>query len=536
MASETKSPASEIQPHKRFLPPLWYWLLVAILIAINAWYRLPEPPDHAIANVIAMGSVAVAVISLLVWFAVFSRQSRPVRWTPPVVIVGAIVVFFVFFRLEGTTAELIPIFAPRFRPELPVAQSPSASVPLGVSTDNDFPQFLGPRRDLAIDRITLARDWRAHPPKLLWKHEIGSGHSAFSAVNGYAVTMEQRGEQELVTCYVVETGALQWSSGVHARHSVLPGGTGPRSTPTIYEGKVYALGATGILRCLEGTNGSLIWTKNILEETGVTPEDDGKQVLWGHAGSPLIVDNLVVVPGGGPSAGPKFSLLAFDRETGKKMWQAGDRQVSYSSPSLVRLGGVRQIVIVNENNVSGHNAATGAVLWEYPWPGSSNSSASTSQAIAVGDDRVFVSKGYGEGSALFNVKHDAATDRWTTETIWRHSRNLQTKMTNVVIHKGLVYGLSDGILECVELANGERQWKSGRYHHGQILRVGELLLVETEDGEIVLVELTPEAHRELGRFEAIEGKSWNNLCLYGRYLLVRNSNEAACYELPLARE
>jgi outer membrane protein assembly factor BamB len=535
MASESIGERQTEPRTGRILPPLWYWLLIAILVAINAWYRVPEPPDHAIANVIAMGSGAIGIIALLVWFAVFSRQSRIVRWTPPIVIVAAIAIFFIFFRLEGTTAELIPIFAPRFRPEIPIAQSTSASVPLDASTDDDFPQFLGPHRDLAIDRITLARDWQAHPPKLIWKHEIGPGHSAFSAVNGYAVTMEQRGEQELVTCYDLRTGVLQWSNGVHARHTQLLGGIGPRSTPTIDQGKIYALGATGILRCLDGRNGSLIWTKNILEETGVTPEDDAKQVLWGHAGSPLIVDNLVVVPGGGPSAGPKFSLLAFDRETGKKMWQAGDRQVSYASPSLARLGGVRQIIIVNENNVSGHNAATGAVLWEYPWPGSSNSSASSSQAIAVADDRVFVSKGYGEGSALINVKHDGATDRWAAETIWHHSKNLQTKLTNVVIHKGFVYGLSDGILECIDLETGERQWKSGRYRHGQILRVGELLLVETEDGEIVLVELTPEAHRELGRFEAIEGKSWNNLCLYGRYLLVRNSNEAACYELPLAK-
>jgi outer membrane protein assembly factor BamB len=535
MASESAAEAPNVHRAGRIVPPVWYWLLVAILIAVNCWYRLPEPPDHAIANIIAMGSVAVAVIALLVWFAIFSRHSRLLRWSPPAVVVAAIAVFFIFFRLESTTAELVPIFVPRWRPEIELAPTSAVNVPLNVTTDDDFPQFLGPNRDLAIDRISLARDWQGRPPNLIWKHEIGAGHSAFSAVNGYAVTMEQRGEQELVTCYDLRTGVLQWSNGVHARHSVLPGGTGPRSTPTIYQGKVYALGATGILRCLDGTNGSLVWTKNMLEETGVTPEDDAKQVLWGHAGSPLIVDNLVVVPGGGPSAGPKISLLAFDRETGKRMWQAGDRQVSYSSPSLVRLGGVRQIIVVNENNISGHNAATGALLWEYPWPGSSNSSASSSQAIAVGDDRVFVSKGYGEGSALFNVKHDAATDRWATETVWHHPRNMQTKMTNVVVFKGFVYGLSDGILECIELATGARQWKGGRYHHGQILRVGELLLVETEDGEIVLVELTPEAHRELGSFEAIEAKSWNNLCLFGRYLLVRNSNEAACYELPSAR-
>ncbi len=535
MVTQCLSEGPNEQRTGRIVPPLWYWLLVAILIAVNAWYRVPEPPDHAIANVIAMGSVAVAVMALLVWFTFFSRQSWIVRWTPPLMVVAAIAIFFAFYRLEGTFGGLVPIFVPRWRHELAVAPSTGVKVPLNVTTDDDFPQFLGPNRDLAVDQISLARDWRARPPKLIWKHEIGTGHSAFSAVNGYAVTMEQRDEQELVTCYDLRTGVLQWSHAVHARHSQFLGGTGPRSTPTIYQGKVFALGATGILRCLDGTNGSLVWTKNVLEETGVTPEDDAKQVLWGHAGSPLIVENLVVVPGGGPSAGPKFSLLAFDRETGRRIWQAGDRQISYASPSLARLGGVRQIVIVNENNISGHNAATGAMLWEYAWPGSSNSSASTSQAIAVGDDRVLASKGYGEGSALFNVKHDGETDRWTTETIWHHARNLQTKMTNVVVYKDFVYGLSDGILECVELSTGARQWKSGHYYHGQILRVGELLLVETEDGEIMLVELTPEAHRELGSFEAIEGKSWNNLCLYSRYLLVRNSNEAACYELPLAK-
>ncbi len=163
MSSENVSEGPKNQRTGRIIPPLWYWLLIAILVAINAWYRVPEPPDHAIANVIAMGSGAIAIIALLVWFAAFSRQSRIVRWTPPLVIVAAIAIFFIFFRLEGTTAELIPIFAPRFRPELPIGQSTSASVPLDVSTDDDFPQFLGPHRDLATDRITLARDWQAPP-------------------------------------------------------------------------------------------------------------------------------------------------------------------------------------------------------------------------------------------------------------------------------------------------------------------------------------------------------------------------------------
>ena len=183
------------------------------------------------------------------------RRRRRVR-----VVVAAIAIFFAFYRLEGTFGGLVPIFVPRWRHEIAVAPSTGVKVPLNVTTDDDFPQFLGPNRDLAIDQISLARDWQATPPKLIWKHEIGAGHSAFSAVNGYAVTMEQRGEQELVTCYDLRTGILQWSNGIHARHSQFLGGTGPRSTPTIYQGKVFALGATGILRCLDGTNGSLVWT------------------------------------------------------------------------------------------------------------------------------------------------------------------------------------------------------------------------------------------------------------------------------------
>ncbi|HEV2968748.1 MAG TPA: PQQ-binding-like beta-propeller repeat protein [Pirellulales bacterium] len=543
MSNELSSatPPAESRPKGRIRPPIWYWLFLLVLIGLNFWARMPDMLDHAIANLIGMGSSFAAIMVLVIWFAFFSGHSAAVRWTPLAVVVGGLAFAVAILRVDHTTAELLPVFAFRWSKQpdqllaKPVAPTNSVKVALDVSTDDDFPQFLGPDRNLGIDRIVLARDWKAQPPRPVWKHPIGAGHSAFSAVNGYAVTMEQRDDEELVTCYDLLTGDLKWSSGIEARHTTIPGGTGPRSTPTIYQGKVYAMGASGVLRCLDGANGSILWSKNLLEETGVALDDEAKQVLWGRAGSPLVVDNLVVVPGGGPKEGAKMSLIAYDMATGKRMWQAGDRQVSYSSPSLARLDGVRQIVSVNENNITGHNVATGAMLWEYPWPGSSNMNASSSQAIAVADDRLFVSKGYSGGGALFSVKHDPATDRWATETIWHNQKNLQTKLTNVVVYKGFVYGLSDGILECVELATGKRRWKAGHYGHGQILRVGDLLLVESDEGEIALVELSPEAHHELGKFEAIEGQTWNNLCLFGRYLLVRNSREAACYELPLGK-
>ena len=198
------------------------------------------------------------------------------------------------------------------------------------------------------------------------------------------------------------------------------------------------------------------------------------------------------------------------------------------------MGGVRQILIVNEDTVSGHDPASGRVLWERPWgEGRSNANASVSQAVAVPPDRVFLSKGYGIGAALIELT-PAASETFDVEEIWSDSRVLRTKFTNVTILDGTVYGLSDGILEAADLATGERRWKGGRYKQGQILRVGELLLVLAESGEVLLVEATPERRNSvLGRFQAIEGQTWNNVALYGPYLLVRNAEEAACYKLPL---
>ena len=317
-------------------------------------------------------------------------------------------------------------------------------------------------------------------------------------------------------------------------------GVGPRATPTIDEGMVYTLGATGRLFCLDGATGSVVWKKDLRKETGVTEEDDLRDLPYGRANSPLVVGDLLIVPAGGPESQKCVSLVAYHKKTGARVWQGGRRQISYSSPVLATLAGVEQILIVNEDYVSGHDVQSGHTLWEHPWPGSSSSKANVSQAVPVSigntpPDRVFLSKGYGTGAALIRILPDG-DGTLTTEELWNNSRVMRTKFTNVAVRDGYVYGLSDGILECVELETGQRKWKGGRYGHGQILRVGQLLLVLAESGELLLVEASPDRdHSVLGRFQALEGMTWNNLALYGHYLLVRNAREAACYELALER-
>jgi outer membrane protein assembly factor BamB len=509
---------------------LWLLLLAPLAaVGIAALQMLDPINDRAFANIFSYVIAFVTFMAFLVWFVLFSGFPGLVRWCTPAVLIGAFGA--VALNISGCSGNMLPIFG---RSELvAMPEVVGGKVDLTSTTADDFPQFLGPKRNQVIEGIKLARDWEKNPPKELWRQQIGAGWSGFAVVNGYAVTLEQRGGKELVTCYEVKTGKPQWAWSHDARYETFLGGVGPRSTPTIHEGKVYALGATGRLVCLDGTNGKLLWDVDLLKEFGISSQEETSELNFGRSNSPLVVDDLVVVPVGGASP-QRVSLAALDKNTGKLVWKNGNRNASYSSPALAELAGVRQILIVNEDTVSGHDPKTGKVLWEFDWPGNSSQDANSSQAVPLPPDRVFVSKGYGRGAALYQLA--PGTDgALTPNKLWHNRRVLRTKFTNVAMQGGHVYGLSDGILECVKLESGESVWKDGRYGHGQILLAGDLLLVLGEDGGLHLVEATPEkSNHVLGSVQAVQGTTWNNLALYGKYVLVRNAREAVCYELALS--
>lgn len=522
----------------RLVPPTVVLLILAALVACIGFIRWRTGQgDFATANLLTFlcGFLLFAVSG--VWFAFFSGYSRLSRLITCLTIGGGLFLAPVVFRVDHVSGELIPVFRPRWskRPDellqRPAPTAQTASADLATTTDFDFPQFLGPQRSARVDHVELSRDWSSNPPKRIWRQPIGAGWSAFAVVDGYAVTMEQRGLEEFVTCYEVSSGKLAWSHATPTRHQTVPGGIGPRSTPTIHRGRVYALGATGELLCLDGRNGSVIWRDNLLQRYHVPVEDDAKGVAWGRAGSPLVVDNLIVVPAGGPAGGPCISLAAFNQETGSLVWESGRDQISYSSPILTTLAGVRQIISVNESTVTGHEPSTGKQLWDISWPGNSTAETNVSQPVPVGEDQLLLSKGYGRGAKLLRMTH-TTNGAFSFQDVWHDQKLLKTKFTNVVVYQKHVYGLSDGIMECVDLDNGEQRWKRGRFGQGQILGVGGVILVQAESGEVVMIAATPDGFDELGRFNALDGITWNNLCLTGKRLLVRNAQEATCYELP----
>lgn len=515
-------------------------LVVACIVAVVLARAKGETIGFDVANVLTFVLTALSLILCIPLILLRTRFSLFARLMMVSVVVLLICAPLLTVRIDGFDGRLVPIvrWAWEEKPA-PLTDAPKVSgeaeADLTTRTEADFPQFLGPDRNLDLPNTFLVRDWRAAPPQLVWRRPIGAGWSGFAVVNGFAVTMEQRGSDEVITCYAVESGNVIWAHSYAARHETVMGGLGPRCTPTIDEGMVYALGATGILTCVRGNDGELVWRDDLLQRCGVTEEEELRAVSWGRAASPLVVDDLLVVPLGGPQdpeQGPRFSLVAFDKITGETRWTGGDQQVGYASPSLATLCSEQQILIMNEDSVSGHRIDDGEVLWSYPLPGKSNAEANCSQAVAVSGDRVVLTNR--RMAELIQVR-SGPDGSMTAESIWVGRGKLKTKFTNVVVRDGFIYGLSDGILECVELDTGKRRWKNrrGDYGHGQILAVGDVLLVQAETGEVAMVELNPDQLVELGRFEALSERTWNTPCLYGSRLLVRNASEAACYRVQL---
>lgn len=530
--------------------PSWFWGVSGVIAVLIVITRLPPdwlPPimeDTAIPNMLNVALVVLLFLMWSVWLALFSGQRAQVRFLPILGFVLLAVVAGLTIRIDEVWGGLVPSKVSwRWQPPAdfalatlqPQAVQEGPTIDVSTVTADDFSGFLGAERTNSAAGVELDTDWQTSPPQELWRHEIGSGWSGFSAVGGYAFTLEQRGLEESVSCYRVETGELVWATSETTRHETVMGGAGPRSTPLIHQGRVYAVGATGILRCLDGATGKVVWRKELRRDYGIEDKVDDANIAWGRAGSPLAVDDLIVVPVGG--AGPEnfVSLAAYRADTGERVWTGGKHQISYASPSLVTLGGARQILVVLESVVAGFDPQSGQQLWEHPWPGSSHANANVSQAWAADGQHVFVSKGYGQGCTLFSVTpSDGGGEKtWETAEVWANSSAMKTKFSNPTLFAGHAYGLDDGVLSCVELKSGERSWKKGRFGHGQVLLVGDKLLVLAEEGTLHLIEATPEKFVELGELSVLNGKTWNNLCLTRGVLLVRNGEQAAAYRLPV---
>jgi len=523
----------------------------ALLLIVVAFFATAQVLDRSIATgmmgMMFLGYSIPAVSLALVTAAVVGSRLAPGRRraTLAVMIVAGFGVF-ALLRTDGVTASgrsefawrwsetseqkllantaaepVAPAAAPSAESPAPPPAAPATPLsPRGAArTGAGWPGFRGPHRDDIVPGLRIRTDWTSSPPVELWRRPVGPGWSSFAVGGGLLYTQEQRGTFEAVSCYNATTGKPVWIHHDPIRFWESNAGAGPRGTPALGDGRVYALGATGVLNALDAGNGAVVWTRNPASDNGV------KVPTWGFASSPLVLDDLVIVALAG-------RLAAYDRATGDPRWLSPDGGGSYSSPHVLTIDGVAQVLLLSDAGATSVAPADGKVLWKHAWRGSSI----LQPALTEGGDVLMTAiteAGTGIGTRRLAVTQ--GPDGWNVREVWT-SAGLKPYFNDFVVHRGHAYGFDGSILACIDLQDGRRKWKGGRYGNGQLVLLSDqnLLLVLSEEGELALVSATPGQFTEIARIPAIEGKTWNHLAVAGEILMVRNGQEMVAFRLPLA--
>lgn len=501
-------------------------LLLAIVIVSNL---LADKSMHGMGYFFF--ALPVGLAALLIGWLVLSRVRSPARTY------GALFAALLGFgywdlvRSEGVTGDFKAKLSWRWEPtpedrfladlrsspaENPVAQQQRAE-PLGEIL---WSQFRGANRDGVVAGVVLDSDWKSHPPRAIWRHPVGPGWSSFSVAGDRLFTQEQRGEAEAVVCLDANSGQTMWVREAPARFWEMVAGAGPRATPTLSGDGLFTLGATGLLQRLDPLTGAVVWKRDLKQDSGREPP------TWGFSSSPLVIAETVIVHAGGKE---DKGVLAYSATDGEPLWSTAAGDHSYSSPQWSNIAGRDQVLMLTNAGLQGIDHANGALLWKYDWvfPG-----YRVVQPLVVGTSRVLLGTGMGMGTRLVEVspEEDAVTfhEQWT-------SLQIKPDFNDYVAHQGNLYGFDHNIFTCIDLETGKRRWKQGRYGTGQVLLLvdADQLLVISEGGEIVLLAANPDRPEELARWKALEGKTWNHPVLVKNRLYIRNSEEAACLELPL---
>ena len=519
---------------------VFYALAMAAAVVGLIYVRLFWQPLMGLAmqNVVTYGIVVLAFLLSLIWLA----TSSPLGWRALLVVYGVIALagagavaairdvefdgdmaLGVSFRWEPTVEERLA--AHRSRQTQAQMLSPVGDLP-GVLPE-DMPAYRGHDRNGIVIGPQLAQDLQSTPPRQLWQQPCGGGYSSFAIVGQTLVTLEQRGPSEALVCYDAPTGVERWAVEYAAAFDETMGGPGPRSTPTIDNGRVFSLGAEGDLLAVELATGEKHWHVDLLK-------DQRQNAIWALAGSPLVVDDLVIVEAGGPQGD---GLVACEWATGDIVWQRPGvarlaeteikNRAGYCSPMFVTIDQVPQVLIFDGEGLRSHRPSTGDQLWFHEF--NNDQAISVAQPVLLEGNRVFLTMSYGVGCRMVQIIHTGSV--WKTKALWSNV-NMKCKFTSPVLHNGFLYGLDEGILVCLDPDTGERRWKKGRYGHGQILVTNEQLVVCTEQGDVVLVDPDPNEFQEVTRFSALAArKVWNPHALSRGIIYVRNHENMAAYDL-----
>ena len=385
-------------------------------------------------------------------------------------------------------------------------------LPVALTLAADWPQFRGPQRDGVSAETGLLAKWPDDGPRELWSTKLGGGYSGIAAVDGRLFTMFADGSDEFVAALDAATGNEIWRVRSGGKFKDMFG-DGPRSTPTVAGGIVFALGAKGRLLALAVADGKQLWTHDLVEDYGA------RSPKWGFSSSPVIEGDLLLLDVGGADGS---SIVAFNKKTGAEVWRSQEDKAGYSTPIVIEVGQRRHAIFFTGTTVVSLAPEDGKLLWKRAWKTSYDVNAAT--PVFIPPDRVFISSGYDVGGAVYRI-HGSGVDE-----VWR-SREMKNKFHSSVLHDGHLYGFDEKIFKCIDAATGETRWRARDYGHGSLIYADGHLVVLGDKGLLGLVEATPEAYREKSRVELFRGKTWTPPTLADGRLYLRDEKVLRSFDV-----
>ncbi len=393
------------------------------------------------------------------------------------------------------------------------------SLPVIVSnrTLDDWSQWRGNHRDGISAERGLLKDWPAGGPKLAWTVKgAGEGYSSFAVAGGKVYTLGARGGTEYTMAFDEATGKKLWEVATGSRFRN-DRGDGPRATPTIDGGQVYAYGASGDLAVLDAATGKIAWKINVIEKFG------GRNITWGLSESPLVMPDRILINAGGSNA----SIVAVNRKDGSLIWKSGSDEAGYSSGILVPFQGVPQAIFFSASHGVAVDARDGRQLWTYGK--ASNSTANVATPIARGN-KVFFSSDYGTGAGL--VALSGSGNKITASEVY-FTREMRNHHASSVLVGEHLYGFSSAILTAMKFETGEVAWRDRSVGKGSMVFADDRLYLFSENGVVGLAEANPAGYKEHGRFEIRTGSlpTWSHPVVANGKLYLRDQDTIYAYSV-----
>lgn len=385
----------------------------------------------------------------------------------------------------------------------------------------DWPQFLGPKRDSHSAETGLIDTFPEKGPEVAWEREVGEGYSGVVVADGKAILFHRVGNEDVLEAVDARTGKPAWKHTAKTNYSdALGKGNGPRSTPTIAGGKVYALAANGVLSCVNLKDGKLVWSKGLVS-TYEVPES-----YFGVGTSPLVEGELVLVNVGGSGAG----VVAFHKDTGKEGWKASDDGASYSSPIAATIDGVRHALFFARSGLLSLDPVTGKERFSFRWRARIDASVNAAAPVLLPGGRLFLSSSYNTGAVVLDVKKDGVTKVWSNDTSLSCHFN-----TPVAVGEQLygVHGRQEGgaELRCIDWKTGKVRWKDASFGCGSLLAAGKKLVLMSEKGELILANASAEKFDVLARAKVLSGTVRAHLALADGLAYCRDARKVVCWRL-----